>query len=37
MIAPENAPSLKLAAKLGYTEYGRAAYKGALSILLRRS
>jgi RimJ/RimL family protein N-acetyltransferase len=37
MIAPENAPSLKLAAKLGYAEYGRAEYKGSLSILLRRS
>lgn len=37
MIAPENAPSLKLAAKLGYAEYGRAEYKGSLSILLRRA
>jgi len=37
MIAPENAPSLKLAAKLGYAEYGRAEYKGSPSILLRRS
>jgi RimJ/RimL family protein N-acetyltransferase len=36
MIAPENAPSLKLADKLGYREYARADYKGAPSILLRR-
>lgn len=36
MIAPENAPSLKLAHKLGYAEYARAKYKGSPSILLRR-
>jgi RimJ/RimL family protein N-acetyltransferase len=36
MIAPENAPSLKLAGKLGYREYGRTSYKGEPSILLRR-
>lgn len=36
MIAPENAPSLKLAHKFGYSEYARATYKGELSILLRR-
>lgn len=37
MIAPENAPSLKLAANLGYREYARATYKGEPSVLLRRS
>ena len=36
MISPENAPSLKLAAKLGYREYGQADYKGSASVLLRR-
>ena len=36
MIAPENAPSLKLAHRLGYAEYARADYKGSPSILLRR-
>jgi RimJ/RimL family protein N-acetyltransferase len=37
MIAPENTPSLRLADKLGYREYGRAQYKGEDSILLRRA
>lgn len=37
MIAPENAPSLKLAAKLGYAEYARTSYKGEPTILLRRA
>jgi RimJ/RimL family protein N-acetyltransferase len=36
MIAPANAPSLKLAEKLGYREYARTTYKGEPSILLRR-
>lgn len=36
MIAPENAPSLRVAEKLGYREFARTDYKGALSILLRR-
>lgn len=36
MIAPENAPSLRLAQRLGYREYARTDYKGAPSILLRR-
>ena len=36
MISPENAPSLKLAHKLGYREYARSAYKGEASVLLRR-
>lgn len=37
LIAPENAPSLKLAQKLGYREYGRAPYRGEPSVQLRRS
>ena len=37
MIAPENAPSLRLAAKLGYREYARAEYKTAPTVLLRRA
>jgi RimJ/RimL family protein N-acetyltransferase len=37
MIAPENAPSLKLAAKHGFGEYARSTYKGEQSVLLRRS
>ena len=37
MISPENTPSLKLAEKLGYRAYARVAYKGADSLLLRRS
>jgi RimJ/RimL family protein N-acetyltransferase len=37
MISPENAPSLKLAHKLGYREYARTAYKGEASVLLRRA
>jgi len=36
MIAPENAPSLRVAAKAGYREYARTSYKGAPSLLLRR-
>jgi RimJ/RimL family protein N-acetyltransferase len=36
MIAPENAPSLRVAAKAGYLEYARTSYKGAPAILLRR-
>jgi RimJ/RimL family protein N-acetyltransferase len=36
LIAPENAPSLRLAEKLGYREYARANYKGHVSVLLRR-
>lgn len=36
MIAPENAPSRRVAEKLGYCEFDRADYKGAPSILLRR-
>lgn len=37
MIAPGNAPSLKLAAKLGYREYARTSYKSAPTVLLRRA
>lgn len=37
MIAPENAPSLKLAAKHGFGEFGRTQYKGEESVLLRRA
>lgn len=36
MIAPENTPSLRVAEKLGYREFGRAEYKGAPSVLFRR-
>ncbi len=37
MIAPENAPSLKVAERLGYREYGRNQFKGGENILFRRS
>jgi RimJ/RimL family protein N-acetyltransferase len=37
MIAPQNAPSLRVAEKLGYREYARALSKGEDSILLRRA
>jgi RimJ/RimL family protein N-acetyltransferase len=37
MIAPQNAPSLRVAEKLGYREYARALYKGEDGILLRRA
>lgn len=36
MIAPENTPSLKLAQKLGYTEYAQTTYKEAPTVLLAR-
>lgn len=36
MIAPENAPSIRLAEKNGYREYMRSTYKDAPTILLRR-
>lgn len=36
MISPQNAPSLRLAEKLGYREYARSTYKGDASVLLRR-
>lgn len=37
MIAPENAPSLKLAQKFGYRPFAETTYKGAPTILLRRA
>jgi len=37
MIDPTNEPSLKLAAKLGYTEYARTEYKDHATILLART
>jgi RimJ/RimL family protein N-acetyltransferase len=36
MIAPQNAPSIRVAEKLGYREFARVDYKGDPSILLRR-
>lgn len=36
MIDLENAPSLRLAAALGYAEYARTIYKGAAAVLLER-
>ena len=36
MIDPDNAPSLKLAAKLGYTEYARTTYKDHPTVLHTR-
>jgi RimJ/RimL family protein N-acetyltransferase len=36
MIDPDNTPSLKLAAALGYTEYARPTYKGEPTTLLER-
>ena len=37
MIAPDNAPSLKLAGKLGYAEYAQTTYRDHPIILLARS
>lgn len=37
MIAPENAPSLKLAAKFGFAERVRTTYRGEPSIILERA
>ncbi len=37
IIAPENQPSLKLADKLGFSEYARGLYKGETSVMLRRA
>ncbi len=37
MIAPDNAPSLRVAEKAGYSEYTRTTYKSAPTILLRRA
>jgi RimJ/RimL family protein N-acetyltransferase len=37
IIAPGNAPSLRLAAKVGFAETGRAVYKGSKTIILSRT
>lgn len=37
IIAPENQPSLNLAAKLGFREYARGLYKGETSVMLQRA
>jgi RimJ/RimL family protein N-acetyltransferase len=36
MISPENGPSIRVAQKLGYREYARAAYKGSPTVLFER-
>jgi len=36
MIAPENTPSIRAAAKAGYAEYARTTYKGSPTILYER-
>ncbi|MGC4049534.1 MAG: GNAT family N-acetyltransferase [Paludibaculum sp.] len=36
LINPENAPSLRVAGKCGFREYGRSVYKGLDTILLER-
>jgi len=36
LIHPDNAPSLRLANKLGFTEFARTTYLGAPSVLLQR-
>jgi RimJ/RimL family protein N-acetyltransferase len=37
MIAPENAPSIRLAGRLGFREYARTTYAGDATVLLQRS
>jgi RimJ/RimL family protein N-acetyltransferase len=37
MISPENAPSLRVAAKCGYREYARTTYKSAPTLLFERA
>jgi hypothetical protein len=37
MIDPMNAPSLRLAARMGYVEYARAAYGERFVVLLERA
>jgi RimJ/RimL family protein N-acetyltransferase len=37
MISPENAPSIRVAEKVGYREFARTDYKGSPSILFRRA
>lgn len=36
LINPDNGPSLKLAGKLGYSEFGTRPYKGVASIILQK-
>ena len=36
IVSPENAPSLRVAAKQGYAEFARTAYAGSPVVLLRR-
>ena len=36
MIAPDNAPSLRVARKCGYAEYARTTYKGEPTMLFER-
>lgn len=36
MIDPRNAPSLRVAAKSGYVEYGRTDFRGSAVVLLER-
>jgi RimJ/RimL family protein N-acetyltransferase len=36
MIAPQNAPSIRVAEKAGYREYAQTTYKGEPTLLLRR-
>jgi RimJ/RimL family protein N-acetyltransferase len=36
IINPENAPSLRLAERMGYRAYGRGAYKGAETVMFER-
>lgn len=37
IISPENEPSLRLAARLGYAEFSRAPYKGNSVVMLERA
>lgn len=37
MIAPENAPSIRVAERAGYTQYARTTYKGNPTLLFERS
>jgi RimJ/RimL family protein N-acetyltransferase len=36
MISPDNAPSMRVAEKVGYREYARTEYKGSPTVLLER-
>jgi RimJ/RimL family protein N-acetyltransferase len=36
MIAPENAPSIRVAEKAGYTQYAQTTYKGSSTLLFER-